>query len=300
MTADPSLARLRAEASADPEAFWRGVAAEHVHWFREPDRIYEPGVAPTFSWFVGGRMNLAWTALDRQVERGLGEQPALIGVDERGNRRTLTYRELLDLVRRVGAGLRSLGVGRGDRVTIYMPTTVEAIAAMLATVRIGAIHSVVFAGFGEGALGDRIRASGSKVVFAADITRRKGTDVSLAEIVREALADPGAVEHVVWLRRAAEPETLDGERDIDWDDLLERGGGSPDGHEEMEATDPAFILATSGTTARPKLAVHRHGGFAVQIASMGKWVMGLRQGEMWWSMSDIGWIVGHSYIVYAP
>ncbi len=298
--ADSILARLRREASTNPEAFWRAVAAEHIGWFREPDRIFTRDEPPTFSWFAGGRMNLAWNALDRQVERGLGNQPALIGVDERGNHRTLTYEELLDLVRRVAAGLRNLGVGRGDRVTIYMPTCVEAIAAMLATVRIGAIHSVVFAGFGAGALGDRIRASGSKVVIAADLTRRKGADVPLTAIVRDAIADPGAVERVVWFRRAVEPQPLEATRDLDWEEFLEAGAGSPDGHEEMEATDPAFILATSGTTARPKLAVHRHGGFAVQVAAMGRWVMGLRQGEMWWSLSDIGWIVGHAYIVYAP
>lgn len=300
MTEPTTLASLSGAARADPEAFWRGVAADHVTWFREPDRIFEAGPPPTFSWFVGGRMNLAWNALDRQVEGGLADQPAIIGVDERGARRTLTFGELLALVRRVSAGLRRLGVGRGDRVTIYMPTTVEAVAVMLATVRIGAIHSVVFAGFGEGALGDRIRASGSKVVFAADITRRKGVDVPLVGIVRAALREPGAVEHVVWHRRAGTPETLDSPRDLDWDDFLAAGAGAPDGHEEMEATDPAFILATSGTTARPKLAVHRHGGFAVQIGAMGRWVMGLRRGETWWSMSDIGWIVGHAYIVYAP
>jgi acetyl-CoA synthetase len=198
--------------------------------------------------------------------------------------------------------MRALGVRRGDRVTIYMPTTVEAIATMLATVRIGAIHSVVFAGFGAGALGDRIRASGSKVVFAADLTRRKGADVSLAGIVREATATAADVQHVVWFRRATGPESNGptDPRDVDWLDFLAGGAGDSGDHEEMEATDPAFILATSGTTARPKLAVHTHAGFAVHIAAMGRWLMALREGEMWWSMSDIGWIVGHAYIVYAP
>ena len=306
MNADHPLERLRVQARADPEGFWRAVANDHLTWFREPDRIFvaEP---PTFSWFVGGRMNLCWNALDRQVERGLGDQAAVIAADERGERRSLTYRQLLELVREIAAAMRALGVGRGDRVTIYMPTTVEAIAAMLATVRIGAIHSVVFAGFGAGALGDRIRASGSKLVFAADLTRRKGIDVPLAGIVREALAAAADVEHVVWVRRSAErpsSERASGAatdpRDVDWPDFLAGGAGASGEHEEMEATDPAFILATSGTTARPKLAVHTHAGFAVHIAAMGRWLMALRQGEMWWSMSDIGWIVGHAYIVYAP
>jgi acetyl-CoA synthetase len=299
VTATTTFEELRQAARDDPETFWRDVAAEHVTWFREPDRIFveEP---PTFRWFVGGRMNLSWNALDRQVERGLGHRPAVIAADERGRRQSVTYRELLDLVRRAAAGLRALGVERGDRVTIYMPTTLEAVVAMLATVRIGAIHSVVFAGFGAGALGDRIRASGSKVVFAADLTYRRGADVQLVQIVRDALADPGAVEHVVWLRRSADPAPLVGPGGLDWQEFLAAGEAASGDHEEVEATDPAFILATSGTTARPKLAVHRHGGFAVQIAAMGRWVMGLEQGEMWWSMSDIGWIVGHAYIVYAP
>ena len=306
MNADHPLERLRVQARADPEGFWRAVANDHLTWFREPDRVFvaEP---PTFSWFVGGRLNLCWNALDRQVERGLGDQAAVIAADERGERRSLTYRQLLELVREIAAAMRALGVGRGDRVTIYMPTTVEAIAAMLATVRIGAIHSVVFAGFGAGALGDRIRASGSKLVFAADLTRRKGVDVPLAGIVREALASAADVEHVVWVRRSAErpsSERASGAatdpRDVDWPDFLAGGAGASGEHEEMEATDPAFILATSGTTARPKLAVHTHAGFAVHIAAMGRWLMALRQGEMWWSMSDIGWIVGHAYIVYAP
>jgi len=305
MNADHPLDRLCAQARTDPEGFWRAVASDHLTWFREPDRIFV-AAPPTFSWFVGGR-NLCWNALDRQVERGLGDQAALIAADERGERRSLTYCQLLELVREIAAGMRALGVGRGDRVTIYMPTTVEAIAAMLATVRIGAIHSVVFAGFGAGALGDRIRASGSKLVFAADLTRRKGADVPLAGIVREALASAPAVEHVVWVRRSVErpsSERASGAatdpRDVDWPDFLAGGAEASGEHEEMEATDPAFILATSGTTARPKLAVHTHAGFAVHIAAMGRWLMALRQGETWWSMSDIGWIVGHAYIVYAP
>ncbi len=305
---DHPLDRLNAAARADPESFWREVAAEHIEWFREPDRVFVSD-PPSFAWFTGGRMNLCWNAVDRQVAAGLADRPALIAADERGNRRTLTYAELLDEVRAIAAAMRGLGVGRGDRVTIYMPTIAEAIATMLATVRIGAIHSVVFAGFGAGALGDRIRASGSKLVVAADLTRRKGVDVDLTGIIVASIAPdgggPGEVEHVVWFRRAAgHLPRIDGgdkgPRHLDWAEFLARGAGQSGDHEVVEATDPAFILATSGTTARPKLAVHRHGGFAVQVAAMGRWVMGLRTGEVWWSMSDIGWIVGHAYIVYAP
>ncbi|MEO8572308.1 MAG: AMP-binding protein, partial [Chloroflexota bacterium] len=300
MTEEHPLARLCAEAIRDPDGFWRRVADEHVQWFHPPDRIFEHE-PPTFRWFSGGRTNLCWSALDRHVDAGRGDQPALIAADERGGRRTLTYAQLLSQVQRIAAAMRALGIGRGDRVTIYMPTCAEAVATMLATVRIGAIHSVVFGGFGHGALGDRIRASGSRLVVAADVTYRKGAEVPLMAIVDAALADdPGAVEHVVVLRRADVPASLVGPRELDWDEFLSGGDGYDATHLEMEANEPAFILATSGTTATPKLAVHTHGGYQVHIAAMGRWVMGLRQGETWWSMSDIGWIVGHSYIVYAP
>ena len=171
---------------------------------------------------------------------------------------------------------------------------------MLATVRIGAIHSVVFAGFGAKALSDRIAASGSRLVFTADATYRKGKDVPLKEIVDDALVTGGAtVEHVVVLDRTSEPAPKQA-RDISWDDFLARGNGQLGDWVAMEANEPAFILATSGTTAKPKLAVHTHGGYQVHIHSMGRWCSGLRPTDVWWSTSDIGWIVGHSYIVYAP
>ncbi|MDQ3688593.1 MAG: acetate--CoA ligase [Chloroflexota bacterium] len=292
-----SYAAMRDAADRDPERFWR-EAADLIGWFRAPDRALEVD-APSFRWFRGGRTNLAYNALDAHVAAGRSAQPALIAVDEGGGRKTLTYDDLLTEVRRVASGLRAAGVGRGDRVTIYMPTCVEAIAAMLATVRIGAIHSVVFAGFGHAALGDRIAASGSRLVLTTDMTVRKGRTVPLLPIVEAAVKVPGGVERVIVLRRdrdAAAPEGLF----MDWEDFLAAGEGSPDTCEEMEANDPAFILATSGTTARPKLAVHCHGGYQVHIVAMARWCFGLRPEEMWWSTSDIGWVVGHGYIVYAP
>src|SRR5215210_5511086 len=193
-----------------------------------------------------------------------------------------------------------MGISKGDRLTIYMPTCPEAIMLMLATVRSGAIHSVLFAGFGAGALGDRIRASGSRLVLATDITYRKGRDVDLLAMVDDALdAGPSDVEHLVVLRRSSTSRPpRDGE--LAWDELLAAGQGHSSAAEDTAAEDPAFILATSGTTAKPKLAVHTHGGYGVHVASMGDWVFGLRPGETWWSTSDIGWVVGHSYIVYAP
>jgi acetyl-CoA synthetase len=283
----------------DPEGFWL-EAAQRLDWTTPPGRAFEQPDPPSFRWFPGGRTNLSVNALDRHVDGGAGDRTALIALDERGARRSLTYRELLAEVEHVAAGLRGLGVGKGDRVTIYMPTSLEAIVAMLATVRIGAIHCVVFAGFGAGALGERIRASGSRLVLATDITYRKGKDVDLLSIVDDALVDGShEVEHLVVLRRSPDSRPPVS-NELGWDALLAAGEGHDGPAEDTASEDPAFILATSGTTAKPKLAVHGHGGYAVHIASMGDWVFGLRAGETWWSTSDIGWVVGHSYIVYAP
>jgi len=282
----------------DPEAFW-AEAAGQLPWFRPWDRVFEWSY-PTFRWFIGAETNLACNALDRHVASGRGGHPALIYMNERGERRVFSYAQLLALVERIAAALRAFGIARGDRLTIYMPTSPEAIALMLATVRIGAIHSVVFAGFGANALGGRISASGSRLVFAADVTYRKGKDVDLKTIVDDAVSSCGeSVEHVIVLERGARRAALNSSRDLTWDEFLTRGDGHS-GHEVMEANEAAFILATSGTTAKPKLAVHTHGGYQVHIASMGRWCFGLKASDVWWATSDVGWIVGHSYMIYAP
>src|SRR5262245_39478470 len=298
-TVNPVVQRWIEDGRRDPEAFW-ARAAGALPWFRTWDRVFE-WTFPTFRWFIGAQTNLAYNALDYHVARGRGSHTALIYLNERGERQLLTYAELLEQVKRVAAALRGLGIAKGDRVTIYMPTSGEAITLMLAVVRIGAIHSVVFAGFGGGALGDRIRASGSRLVFTANITYRRGKDFDLKTIVDEALSGAShAVEHVVVLQRGAHPARLLDGRDITWEDFLSRAAGSSGHYEPMEANEPAFILATSGTTARPKLAIHTHGGYQVHITSMGRWCFALRPDDVWWSTSDIGWIVGHSYMVYAP
>jgi len=291
-------AAMRDAADRDPERFWR-EAADLVGWFHAPERAFEAD-PPSFRWFGGGRTNLAYNALDAHVVAGRGKRPALIAVDESGGRRTLTYDDLLAQVQRVASALRAAGIGRGDRVTIYMPTCVEAIVAMLATVRIGAVHSVVFAGFGHAALSERIAASGSRLVLTTTMTVRKGRAVPLLPIVDAAVKNVPGVERVIVLARDGERAVSGSDQFMDWDDFLAAGTGHPDTWVEMEANEPAFILATSGTTARPKLAVHCHGGYQVHIVAMSHWCFGLRPDEMWWSTSDIGWIVGHSYIVYAP
>jgi len=295
---NPVVEKWVNDAKQDPEAFW-GRAAEELPWFRKWDRVLD-WKRPTFDWFVGGKTNLAYNALDHHVKRGWGGHTALVYLNERGERRVYTYASLLAEVKRVAAALRGLGIKKGDRLTLYMPTCPEAIILMLATVRIGAIHSVVFAGFGSKALGDRIQASGSRLVFTADVTYRKGKETRLKEIVDDALASvETAVEKVIVMKRMSPPPMKAG-RDIWWEEFLAAGPGHSSDYVEMESNEPAFILATSGTTAKPKLAIHTHGGYQVHIHSMGKWLFALRPTDVWWSTSDIGWIVGHSYIVYAP
>jgi acetyl-CoA synthetase len=296
---NPAVRALQREALEDPEGLW-ARAAEQLPWFRRWDRVLD-WEAPSFRWFPGATTNLAYNCLDHHVAHGRAGHAALISYDERGQRRVDTYAQLLAEVERIAAGLRGMGIGKGDRVAIYMPTCPEAIALMLATVRIGAIHLVVFAGFGAGALADRIRLSGAKALFIADVTWRKGSEVQLERIAGAALQSGcPTIERMVVLRRSnASPPSPSG-RQLDWDQFLALGDKIDPGWAPMESNDPAFILATSGTTARPKLAVHTHGPYQVHIHATGGWCFGLDRDDVWWSTSDIGWIVGHSYIVYAP
>jgi acetyl-CoA synthetase len=296
---NPIVKRRLLDAAADPDAFW-GRAAEQVHWFRPWDEafVWEP---PTFRWFAGGQTNIAYNCLDLHVARGRGDATAMIGLNERGERRVFSYGEFLAGVKEIAAALRGLGVRRGDRVAIYMPTMPETIMAMLATTRIGAIHLVVFAGFGSGALAERMQIAGARVLLTADVTFRKGKDVDLWAIAREALGDPASpVERVVVLPRSGERPSLSPDRDLTWEEFLAGGTGQPSDHEVMEANEPAYVLATSGTTAKPKLVVHTHGGYQVGIHSMGDCCFGLKQSDVWWPTADIGWAVGHSYLAYAP
>jgi acetyl-CoA synthetase len=294
----PDARRIVSEAAADPVGYW-ARAADELHWFRRWETVFTPE-PPSFRWFAGAETNLCFGCLDRHVEAGRGDRLALVYLNERGERRDLTYSALLREVERAAAALRALGIGRGDRLTVYMPVCPEALCLMLAAVRIGAIHSVVFAGFGAGALADRIEASGSRLVACADVGYRKGGVVRLKEIVDEALeTGESIVERVVVLRRGGDCPLQPG-RDLDWHEFLALGEGGDGSYVPLEANEPAWILATSGTTAKPKLTVQRHGGYAVGIHAAGRVCFGMSPDDVWWATSDIGWVVGHSYIVYAP
>ena len=283
----------------NPDDFW-DKAARQLPWLRTWDKVFEDHY-PSFAWFLGGETNLSYMCIDHHINMGRAGHTALIYANERGERELVTYAQLKRRVEDAAAALRALGLGKGDRLTIYMPNSLETVVLMLATVRIGAIHSVVFAGFGAPALADRIKASGSRAVFSADVAYRKGTVVKLKSIVDDAL-DLGcdSVEHQVVLLREEIDTPMRPERDLTWDEFIERAGANDRHYEIMEANDPAYILATSGTTATPKLAVHTHGGYPVGVFNQGKWCFGLNADDIWWATSDLGWAVGHSYIVYGP
>jgi len=296
---NPLVRSKQREATADPEGFW-ARAAEELPWFRRWDTVFD-WQPPTFRWFIGGETNLAYNTIDHQVAQGRGDHAALIALDERGGRNVYTYVQLQSEVKRTAAALRALGIGTGDRVAVYMPTCPEAIVLMLACLRIGAIHMVVFAGFGANALAERMKLAGAKALFAADITYRRGQDVALLPVVGDAAETArreGVLEHLVVLKRSAE-STLPASA-LTWEAFLAAGDGHDGTHVVLESDSPAYILATSGTTATPKLAVHTHGAYQVYIHAMARWMFDLKPSDVWWASSDIGWVVGHSYMVYAP
>ena len=284
----------------DPEGFW-GEAANDLHWFRRWDRVFEWNY-PNFSWYKGATTNLAYNCLERNIDNGRGKHPAIIWENGEGfPSRSFTYSQLLDEVKRFADGLKALGVNRGDRVTIYMPMVPEAAIAMLATTRIGAIHSVVFGGFGYGALSDRLVDAGSTVIVTADVGYRRGSPIKLKEVVDEALRTSATkIRRVIVLKRSENDLPMVSDRDIIWQDALEQGKGADAQVEKVSAEEPAFILYTSGTMAKPKGTVQPHGSYQVYIHAMGKWVYNMDETDIWWSTSDVGWIVGHSYVVYAP
>ncbi|MDO4905343.1 MAG: acetate--CoA ligase [Lautropia sp.] len=294
----------QAESLRDPAAFWR-AEAKRLQWRKFPDTISDVDYRPEhlrIRWFADGELNVSVNCLDRHLDSRAG-QTALIGAnDEPGEvSRRLNYRQLYELVCRLGNALRSLGVDKGDRVTIYMPTVPEAAAAMLACARIGAIHCVVFGGFSPTSLADRIRDSQSRVVITADGSRRAGRTIPLKTHLDAALQQPGCdcVKNVLVLRHIGLPVSMQAGRDH-W--LIETIANQPADcpPEHINAEDPLFILYTSGSTGKPKGLVHTAGGYLVYAAFTHEYVFGVQPGDVFWCTADIGWITGHTYMVYAP
>jgi acetyl-CoA synthetase len=286
-------------AAADPEAFWAAFASE-LEWMRPWDRVLE-WTPPDAKWFVGGTLNASVNCLDRHVRTARRNKAALIWEGEPGDRRTFTYFDLYREVCSFANVLRSLGVGRGDRVALYLPLVPELAVAMLACARIGAVHSVVFGGFSAESLRDRINDAQAVALVTADGGYRRGRPVPLKQTADEALQDTPSIRHVVVVRRGQgvpEPEMQAG-RDRWYHELMESASHvCPP--EEMGSEDMLYILYTSGTTGKPKGIVHTTGGYLVATYATTKWVFDLRDDDVYWCTADIGWVTGHSYLVYGP
>jgi len=290
----------------DLEGFWEQAALcsmDEIYWFKKWDKVFEWNY-PTFKWYIGGLTNICFSAVDYNVMKGRGGKAAIVSeIAETGETRVVTYAQLLHLVKKYAAALRGMGVKKGDRVVIYMPMGIEPVVAMLACARIGAIHVVIFAGFSYKAVADRINLSGAEYILTQDVNHRRGAVIELKKVIDDALNEvpPGQVKKVVVLKRAHDKERpmVEG-RDIFWEDFLKLAEGQRDDVEMMESNEPLFLLPTSGTTAKPKVTVHVHGGYQQYVYSMGQWIYKIRPDDVWFATSDIGWIVGHSYNVYGP
>ena len=291
-------AELHRRSLEDKEAFW-AEAAEAVHWIERWDRVLDTSEAPFYRWFAGGRLNTCYNALDRHVKAGHGDRLALIHDSPlTDSRRHFTYAELTARVAVFAGALANLGVGKGDRVIIYMPMVPEAVVAMLATARLGAVHSVVFGGFAANELATRIDDARPKVMVAASCGIEPGRIVAYKPLLDAAIGMAiHKPERCVILQRPQHPcELLD--RDIEWHQALD--GAAPHPCVATAATDPLYILYTSGTTGQPKGIVRDCGGHAVALTWTMRGLYDVKPGEVFWAASDIGWVVGHSYIVYAP
>jgi len=292
---------LRRLAARSPERFWAQMASENVTWFKKWTKVLQ-WKRPFAKWFVGGRVNVSYNCLDRHLEGPNAwrrNKAAIVWEGEPGDVRTLTYGELHREVCRFANVLKSLGVAKGDRVVIYMPMIPEIAVAMLACTRIGAPHSVVFGGFSAEALRDRIVDAGAKLVITADGGWRRGKVVPLKQAVDEAVAGAPGVGKVVVVRRTGEPVGWRAGRDVWWHEAME--GASPDCKpEKLDAEHPLFILYTSGSTGKPKGILHTTGGYLTHVATTTKYVFDLKEEDTYWCTADVGWVTGHSYVLYGP
>jgi len=299
MTNAPSYADAYGDWMRDPAAYWAGEAAG-ITWTKPWDRIFDASMGAFGQWFAGGELNTCYNCLDRHVEAGRGEQAALIyDSPMTGVVRTFSYAEMLDRTERLAGALAALGVTKGDRVVIYMPMVPEAAIAMLATARLGAVHSVVFGGFAAAELSTRIADAKPKVIISASCGLEPGRVVKYKPLLDAAIAmSPHQPSACLILQRPQATAELKPGRDYDFDTAVAEA--VPHGCVSVLATDPLYVLYTSGTTGKPKGVVRDNGGHAVVLWNSMKMIYGLEAGDVWWTASDVGWVVGHSYIVYAP
>jgi acetyl-CoA synthetase len=288
------------EAERDYEGFWLRRAKEFVEWYKEPTASLEWD-PPHCTWFADGELNVSYNCLDKQINAGRGDKVAYHWVTEPVDEpdQSITYAQLKDEVCRLASGLRELGVRKGDRVGIYMGMVPQLPIAMLACARLGAPHVVVFGGFSPDSLGERMSSTGCKVVITQDEAWRKGAGIPLKEIADKAVQQAPTVERIVVYRRTGADVAMQEGRDLWWHDLVE-GKPTECEPERCKAEDVLYLLHTSGTTAKPKAAQHTTGGYLTYVSVTHKWIFDVHDDDVWWCAADVGWVTGHSYIVYGP
>jgi acetyl-CoA synthetase len=290
---------LHQEAARDPEGFWAAQARE-LHWFEEWDQVVDESKAPFYKWFTGGTTNASYNCLDRHVEAGNGDKVAYHWRGEEGDERDLTYAELLRDVQKLANVLKDRGIGKGDVVGIYLPMIPEVVVAMLACARIGAPHNVVFGGFSPDSVKERMEFSDAKALITANVARRKGKEAEIKPAVDGILEDLPSVETVIVVRNGDRDVPMAEDRDVWWDECLEKADDDCPA-EPLDAEHPLYVLYTSGSTAKPKGILHTTGGYLTGVAFTTKYVFDLKPEEdVFWCSADVGWVTGHSYIVYGP
>ena len=288
-----------ARAAADPQAWW-SEQAEQLHWFRRWDTVLDDSNPPFYEWFTGGTLNVSYNCLDRHVLAGNGERIAIHWRGEEGQERDITYAQLLADVERLANALRDLGVAKGDVVGIYLPMIPEVVVSMLACARIGAPHNVVFGGFSAEAVRERMEFSEARVLITVDGAARKGKTATVKDRVDEVMGDLATLERIVVVRSKGTPCAMQDGRDVYYDEILAAAEPRCEA-EPMEAEHPLFILYTSGSTAKPKGILHTTGGYLTGVSATHRYVFDLKaETDVYWCAADVGWITGHSYIVYAP
>jgi acetyl-CoA synthetase len=296
--ANASDPEIYERADADPEAWWASWA-EKLDWIEPWSEVLDWSDPPFAKWFVGGKLNASANCLDRHVEAGKGERVAFHWEGEDDTRKEVTYADLLDQTQRFANALRDLGVGKGDVVGIYLPMVPEAVIAMLACARIGAIHNVVFGGFSAESVKERMEFSDAKLLVTADATLRRGEPIPMKSKVDEVLGELSKMQHVVVVDRCGTDPPMTEGRDVFWHEAVEAADPicAP---EPMDAEDPLYILYTSGSTAKPKGILHTTGGYLTHVSATHKLIFDIKDSDVFWCGADIGWVTGHSYIVYGP
>jgi acetyl-CoA synthetase len=293
------LKALRASAEADHAGFWARLAHTEINWQKPFSVALDESQAPNYRWFSDGTLNVSWNCLDRHLDKR-GDKVAIIGEGEKGDVRKLTYRQLHAEVCKLANGLKSLGISKGDRVNIYLPMTPEAVIAMQACARIGAIHSVVFGGFSAQSLKDRIEDAGAKLLITADGSHRGGHIVELKKAADEALAGGcPTIEKVVVYHRSGHDVPMQSGRDVWWHELVAKQPTDCPA-EWVEAEHPLYLLYTSGSTGKPKGIQHSSAGYLLGVHLTMQWVFDIRDEDIFWCTADVGWVTGHSYVCYGP